>query len=134
MDNGAELSKEDSLCLQALGWEAEAIVENEGRRFGIGVDRDMGGKTRTRHGVRVGFCAILHGEEGQRSATLNPQKFNSRITIERPVMRGSCLFTWIWVSHRFSLPIDSSVASDEIWQLNKWPQDYYGRPSHIMGR
>ena len=138
-DSGAKLSEEDSHWLQELDWEAEAIVEDKGRMLGIGVDGDMGDKADTRYGGRVGFCATLHCEDGQQSATLNPQKFSGRIVLEKPVMRSSCLFTRIWGSHRFlrlklSDRLLDRISKDEAGQLRKWLQDYCSRPIHILGR
>jgi len=137
-DNGSKLSEEDSYWLQELDWEAEAIVEDKGRMLGIGVDGDMGENTGTRYGGRVGFCATLHCEERQRSATLN-LKIDGRIILEKPMMRGSCLFTRIWGSHRFlrlklSERLLNRVSKDETGQLRKELQGYCSRPIHILGR
>jgi hypothetical protein len=137
-DYGSRLSEEDSHWLQELDWEAEAIVEDKGRMLGIGVDGDMGDSTRARYGGRVGFCATLHCEERQRSATLN-LKVDGRIVLEKPMMRGSCLFTRIWGSHRFlrlklSDRLLNRVSKDGTGQLRKELQDYCSRPIHILGR
>ena len=135
--NGSKLSAEDSHWLQELDWEAEAIVEDKGRMLGIGVDGDMGDNNEARYGGRIGFCATLHCEEGQRSA-LN-LRVNGRIVLEKPMMRGSCLFTRIWGSHRFirlkvSDKLLNTVNNDNIGQMRKELQEYCNRPIHLLGR
>jgi hypothetical protein len=137
-DNGSTLSEEDTHWLQELDWEAEAIMEDKGRMLGIGVDGDMGDNNGTRYGGRVGFCATLHYEERQRSAPLN-LKVDGRIVLEKPMMRGSCLFTRVWGSHRFlrlklSERLLNRISKDETGQLRKDLQDYCNRPIHILGR
>lgn len=135
--NGSKLSEEDSRWLQELDWEAEAIVEDKGRMLGIGVDGDIGDNNEARYGGQVGFCATLHCEAGQRRA-LN-LRINSRIVLEKPMMRGSCLFTRIWGSHRFlrlklSDTLLNRVGNDVTGQLRKELQGYCSRPIHILGR
>ena len=135
--NGSKLSAEDSHWLQELDWEAEAIVEDKGRMLGIGVDGDMGDNNEARYGGRIGFCATLHCEEGQRSA-LN-LRVNSRIVLEKPTVRGSCLFTRVWGSHRFlrlklSDGLINRVNNDASGQLRKDLQDYCSCPIVILGR
>ena len=137
-DNGSRLSDEDSRWLQELDWEARAIVEDKGRMLGIGVDGDVGDNNGTRYGGKVGFCATLHCEERQRRAALN-LKVDGRIVLEKPTMRGSCLFTRIWGSHRFlrlklSEKLLNRASRDESGQLRKELQDYCCRPIHILGR
>ena len=135
--NGSKLSEEDSRWLQELDWEAEAIVEDKGRMLGIGVDADIGDSNEARYGGQIGFCATLHCEAGQRRA-LN-LKIDGRIVLEKPIMRGSCLFTRIWGSHRFlrlklSDRLLNRVGNDVTGQLRKELQDYCSRPIHILGR
>ena len=137
-DKDSKLSEEDSHWLQELDWEAGAIVEDKGRMLGIGVDGDMGDNNGTRYGGRVGFCATLHCEGGKRNAPLN-LKVDSRIVLEKPMMRGSCLFTRIWGSHRFlrlklSDRLLDRISKDETGRLRKELQDYCSRPIHILGR
>jgi len=137
-DNRSRLSDEDLHWLEELDWEAEAIMEDKGRMLGIGVDGDMGDKNGIRYGGKVGFCATLHCEERQRRATLN-LKVDGRIVLEKPTMRGSCLFTRIWGSHRFlrlklSEKLLNRVSRDKSGQLRKELQDYCSRPIHILGR
>ena len=137
-DNDSKLSGEDSHWLQELDWEAAAIVEDKGRMLGIGVDGDMGDKPGTRYGGRVGFCATLHCEEGRTSTTFNLDS-NGRIVLEKPEMRGSCLFTRIWGSHRFlrlklSNRLLDRISRNESGQLRKELKEYCSRPIHILGR
>ena len=131
-------SGEDAHWVEELDWEAEAIVEDKGRMLGIGVDDEMGDKPETRYGGRVGFCATLHCEEGQTRTTFNLES-NGRIVLEKPAMRGSCLFTRIWGSHRFlrlklSNRLLDRISRNPHGQLRKELQDYCSRPIDILGR
>ena len=134
--DGSKLSAEDSHWLQELDWEAEAIVEDKGRMLGIGVDGNMGDNSEARYGGRIGFCATLHCEKRQGS-TLN-LRVNGRIILEKPTMRGSCLFTRVWGSHRFlrlKLPDKLlNMVNNGEGRLRKELQDYCNRPIHILGR
>jgi hypothetical protein len=137
-DNNPTPSEEDARWLQELDWEAEAIVEDKGRMLGIGVDGDMGDKSGTRYGGRVGFCATLHCKEGNSGPTFNLDS-NGQIVLEKPVMRGSCLFTRIWGSHRFlrlklSNRLLDRISKNPSSQLRKELQEYCNRPIHILGR
>ena len=133
----AKLSSEDIKWAQELDWEAEAMVEGKGRMLGIGVDGDLGDKYGTRYGGRVGFCALLKCE-GSDDGPLNLD-FNARITLDKPMMRGSCLFTRVWGSHRFlrlklSKPLLNRVSRDQSGRLVKELKQFCARPIHILGR
>jgi hypothetical protein len=134
----AKLSPEDLRWAQELDWEAEAIVEGKGRMLGIGVDGDVGDKHGTRYGGRVGFCALLKCEGNDGNGPLNLD-VNARITLEKPMMRGSCLFTRVWGSHRFlrlklSKPLLNRVSRDQSGRLVKELKEFCARPIHILGR
>lgn len=137
-NNDAKLSPEDLRWTKELDWEAEAIVEDKGRMLGIGVDGDLGDKFGTRYGGRVGFCALLKCEGNDGNGPLNLDT-NARITLEKPMMRGSCLFTRVWGSHRFlrlklSKPLLNRVSRDQTGRLIKELKEYCARPIHILGR
>lgn len=134
----AKLGPDDLRWAQELDWEAEAIVEGKGRMLGIGVDGDPGDKHGTRYGGRVGFCALLKCEGNDGSGPLNLD-LNARITLEKPQMRGSCLFTRVWGSHRFlriklSKPLLNRVNRDQSGRLMKELKEFCARPIHILGR
>lgn len=134
----AKLSPEDTKWAQELDWEAEAMVEGKGRMLGIGVDGDLGDKYGTRYGGRVGFCALLKCEGNDNDGPLNLD-FNARITLDKPMMRGSCLFTRVWGSHRFlrlklSKPLLNRVSRDQSGRLVKELKQFCARPIHILGR
>lgn len=133
-----KLSLEDLRWAQELDWEAKAIVEGKGRMLGIGVDGESGDKFGTPYGGRVGFCALLkcEGNDGNGPLNLN---INARITLEKPMMRGSCLFTRVWGSHRFlrlklSKPLLNRVNRDQSGRLIKELKEFCARPIHILGR
>jgi len=132
----AKLSPEDIRWAQELDWEAEALVEGKGRMLGIGVDGDLGDKYGTRYGGRVGFCALLKCEGNDGPLNLD---VNARITLDKPTMRGSCLFTRVWGSHRFlrlklSKPLLNRVGRDQSGRLVKELKQFCARPIHILGR
>jgi hypothetical protein len=132
----AKLSPEDIRWVQELDWEAEAMVEGKGRMLGIGVDGDLGDKYGTRYGGRVGFCALLKCEGNDGPLNLD---INARITLDKPMMRGSCLFTRVWGSHRFlrlklSKPLLNRVSRDQSGRLVKELKKFCARPIHILGR
>ena len=132
----AKLNPEDIKWAQELDWEAEAMVEGKGRMLGIGVDGDLGDRYGTRYGGRVGFCALLKCEGNDGPLNLD---VNARITLDKPMMRGSCLFTRVWGSHRFlrlklSKPLLNRVSRDQSGRLIKELKEFCARPIHILGR
>ena len=135
-NHDAKLCSEDTRWAQELDWEAEAMVEGKGRMLGIGVDGEFGDKYGTRYGGRVGFCALLkcEGNDGPLNLDLNAQ-----ITLDKPMMRGSSLFTRVWGSHRFlrlkiSKPLLNRVSRDQSGRLVKELKQFCARPIHILGR
>jgi len=135
-NSDAKLSPEDLKWAQELDWEAEAMVEGKGRMLGIGVDGDVGDKYGTRYGGRVGFCALFKCEGNDGPLNLD---VNARITLEKPMTRGSCLFTRVWGSHRFlrlklSKPLLNRVSRDQSGRLLKELKEFCARPIHILGR
>ena len=132
----AKLNPEDIKWAQELDWEAEAMVEGKGRMLGIGIDGDPGDQHGTRYGGRVWFCALLKCEGNGGPLNLD---VNARITLDKPMMRGSCLFTRVWGSHRFlrlklSKPLLNRVSRDQSGRLVKELKEFCARPIHILGR
>ncbi len=104
--------------------------------LGIGVDGDLGDHYGTRYGGRVGFCALLKCEGNDGPLNLD---VNAQITLDKPMMRGSCLFTRVWGSHRFlrlklSKPLLNRVSRDQSGRLVKELKEFCARPIHILGR
>ena len=135
-NHDAKLCSEDTRWAQELDWEAEAMVEGKGRMLGIGVDGDFGDTHGTRYGGRVGFCALLKCEGSDGPLNLD---VNAQITLDKPMMRGSCLFTRVWGSHRFlrlklSKPLLNRVGRDQSGRLVKELKQFCARPIHILGR
>jgi RNA dependent RNA polymerase len=135
---GVEVLSEDAKWKEELDKEARAIFENKGRMLGIGVDGDAGDAFGTWYGGRVGFCATLDHESTSGDGPLALDT-NSTITLEKPMMRGSCLFTRIWGSHRFlrlklSKRLLKSVSNDRSGRFRNELKEYCRRPIHILGR
>jgi hypothetical protein len=153
-DPAAVLAEEDARWAAEMDWEAQAIVEGLGRMLGVGVqadsdgdvcdgdsdsDGDGGAQFGTRYGGRVGFCATLTCAEGGGAHAQLDLDANARITLEKPAMRGSCLFTRVWGSHRFlrlklSSVLLNRVHRDQSGRMLRELKAYCARPIHILGR
>jgi len=124
---------------EELDWEAEQIVSGSGEMLGWREDKG------TRYGGKVQFAATLKLDESQqtRGEPLD-LKFQGRLNLESPCLRGSSNFTRTFGSHRFlrvkiSGKIEREVSvwtgdADSRRDAKQNLKDWAVRPIFILGR
>jgi hypothetical protein len=147
-DSAAALAEEDVQWAAEMDWEAQVIIEGLRRMLGVGVQADAnanagegdgGAQFGTRYDGRVDFCATLTCAEGGDTHVQLDLDVNGRITLEKPAMRSSCLFTRAWGSHQFlrlklSTVLLNRVRRNQSGRLLRELNAYCPRPIHILGR
>lgn len=114
-----------------LDWEAEEIAKDSGEMMGW---RDTGG---TRYGGTIQLAAILSMDGEGSSSVSTSFPAGARLTLQKPVVKGSCIFSRVFGSHRLlRVRKTKYIANWAIANSNnqRLLREYFKRPIYILGR